>query len=90
MKVHVLFDDKGHVGAMSHSKHRKDASGVEGGFLPGPGQYTAILEIPKELEHLKPRELHEAVCVEHKDGTPRLVAKRKPQADPVAEERADG
>jgi hypothetical protein len=76
MKTHILYDDKGTVGAMSHSKGGKKAgSGGPGGFLPGPGQHTALLDIPAALEHLKPRELHESVCVEVKGGMPRLVAK---------------
>ena len=78
MKAHILFDDEGRVGAMSHSKHGKKGGAVgHGGFLPGAGQHTALLDIPAELEHLKPRELHESVRVEVKEGTPRLVAKHK-------------
>jgi hypothetical protein len=83
MKAHILFDDEGRVGAMSHNhikKHgyiKKSAAGEHGGFLPGPGQHTAFLDIPEELAHLKPRDLHDSVRVELKAGTPRLVAKTK-------------
>jgi hypothetical protein len=48
-----------------------DASRLE--FRPARGQRAALLEVPAELEGLKPRELHAAVAV--KEG-PRL-AKRK-------------
>lgn len=75
MKAQILFDDEGHVGAMSHAKPRtKSGSGRLGSFVPGPGQHTAVLDVPAELEHLKPRALHESVRVEVKEGTPRLVA----------------
>jgi hypothetical protein len=73
MKAHVLFDNEGHVAAMSH---RKEPTG-QWGFLAGPGQHTATLEIPAELAHLKPRDLHESLRVEHEHGSPRLVAKKK-------------
>jgi hypothetical protein len=47
MKVHVLYDDTGKVGVMSHPDHGvKKASGGQGGFKPGPGQHTAYLELP--------------------------------------------
>jgi hypothetical protein len=75
MKAHILFDDNGHIGAMSHAK--KSASGKPGGFRPGPGQHTAFLEIPAEFANLNPRELHEQVRVERGTGTVRLVAKGK-------------
>jgi hypothetical protein len=77
MKAHVLFDDEGNVGAMSHPKHgKKSGSGGQGGFIPGPGQHTALLDVPAELADLKPRDLHSAVrVINHYEGTPRLVAK---------------
>jgi hypothetical protein len=78
MKVHVLYDDTGKVGVMSHPDHGvKKASGGQGGFKPGPGQHTAYLELPADVSRLKPRERHEAVRVEHRGGTPHLVAKNK-------------
>jgi hypothetical protein len=77
MKTHILFDDEGRVGAMSHNHIKKSVAGEHGGFLPGPGQHTAFLDIPAELAHLKPRDLHDSVRVELKGGTPRLVAKAK-------------
>jgi hypothetical protein len=76
MKAHVLFDSDGRVGVISHQKHgKKGTAGEQGGFLPGVGQHAALLDIPADLAHLKPRDLHESVRVEHKAGAPRLVAK---------------
>jgi len=78
MKAHVLFDNEGNVGAMSHPHpKKKSASEGKGGFLPGPGQNTALVDVPAELAHLKPRDLHESVRVDFKGSTPRLVAKAK-------------
>jgi hypothetical protein len=78
MKAHVLFDNEGRVGVISHQRNGKmGASEKHGGFLPGAGQHAALLDIPAELAHLKPRELHESVRVEKKGGTPRLVARAK-------------
>ena len=77
MKAHVLYDDAGNIGAMSHPRPRKNGTfAPPSGFLPGKGQYTAVLDVPEELAHLKPRELHEALQVEHRDGKPRLVARK--------------
>jgi hypothetical protein len=77
MKAHVLYDDDGNVGAMSHARpRRKGTSAGRGGFLPGEGQHTAFLDVPEELAHFKPRDLHEAIRVEHRDGKPHLVAKK--------------
>jgi hypothetical protein len=77
MKVHILFDDTGHVGAISHPRAGKKGEVLLGGFRPAAGQHAAIVEVPVELRHLKPRDLHEAVRVEHVKGEPRLVAKPK-------------
>jgi hypothetical protein len=70
MKLHILYDDVGNVGAICHVET------PAGKFLPGKGQHTAILTIPSELEGLKPHELHRSVRVETK-GSHRLVAKAK-------------
>jgi hypothetical protein len=77
MKVHVLFNDAGEVGAIFHPKTQK--GGFESracvGFRPREGQHTAILDVPHELEGLKPRALHEAVQVETRGGSYRLKVK---------------
>jgi len=77
MKVHILFDDAGHVGAISHPRPGKNGEVVLGGLRPGAGQHAAIMEVPVELRHLKARDLHEAVRVEHVAGVPRLITKPK-------------
>jgi hypothetical protein len=71
MKLHILYDEAGNVGAICHVED------PPGKFLPGKGQHTAILTIPSELEGLKPHELHRSVRVETKKGPHRLVAKAK-------------
>jgi hypothetical protein len=75
MKVHILFDDAGNVGAISHPRTGKNGEAVLGGFTPHEGQHMATVEVPSELGHLKPRDLHDAVRVEHVGGVPRLIAK---------------
>jgi hypothetical protein len=80
MKVVVLFDSGGDVGAILHpalSARKKEASEEQavGGFIPQDGQHTAILEVPPELQHLGLRELHDSVRVEVAGGSPRLVKK---------------
>lgn len=77
MKAHILFDDTGLVGAILHIKEKASEKQIACGFSPGPGHHTAILDIPAELHHLKPRELHDSVRVELSDHSPRLVAKKK-------------
>jgi hypothetical protein len=78
MKVDVLFNDSGDVGAMSHPRPgNKGATTALGGLRPGKGQYLATVEVPDNLSHLKPRELHDAVRVDNKGGSPRLVAKTR-------------
>jgi len=77
MKVHVLFDDKGKIGAIVHSKIKtKDGteSEIRGGFIVGEGEHMAILDVPAELEHLTSRELLEAVRVENKAESHYLTA----------------
>jgi hypothetical protein len=75
MKVHVLFNDAGEVGAIFHPKTQKGGFESRAGFRPGEGQHTAILDVPRELEALKPRALHEAVQVETRGGSYRLKVK---------------
>jgi hypothetical protein len=78
MKAQVLFDDTGNVGAVLHpavdSNLPLQEGNPRGSFRLHPGQRSAMLEIPPELQHLKPRELHESIRVEVKEGlAPRLV-----------------
>lgn len=69
MKLHILYDDAGNVGAICHVEN------PPGKFLPGEGEHTAVLTIPPELENLEPHELHRAVRVETKGKHHHLVAK---------------
>jgi hypothetical protein len=71
MKLHILYDDAGTVGAICHVED------PPGKFLPSKGQHTAILTIPSECGRLKPHELHRSVRVETKKGPHHLVAKGK-------------
>ena len=79
MKVHVLYDESGHVGAILHGGTQASGAGpVKGqtlrqGFAPREGQHAAVLDVPAELEHVKPRQLHDAVRVVVKQGRPQLV-----------------
>jgi hypothetical protein len=78
MQVAIVFDDAGKLLGMSHPKPgKKPGSLILGRFLPHQGQHTATVEVPKELRHLKPRALHDAVRVEHRRGAPHLVALTK-------------
>ena len=77
MKVNVLFDDSGKIHAISHPiEGKKEGSAVLGRFIVHPGQSAATVEVPTELRHLKPRDLHDGVQLEHRDGSPRLVARK--------------
>jgi hypothetical protein len=77
MEVHVLFDKAGEIVAMSHPQTGRDGRVVRSRFKPGEGQYDAILEVPAHLRQLKPRELHDAVCVRHVEDKPQLVDKTR-------------
>jgi hypothetical protein len=83
MKAHVLFDEAGRVGAILHlsteTKAANDASRkpLAAGFSLREGQQEAILEIPSEVVHLKPRELHDSVHVDLSGASPRLAANPK-------------
>jgi len=75
MHVQVLFDTKGKVHALFHPSKQADAPRLE--FQPARGQRVALLEVPAELEGLKPGALHAAVAIEvHKEG-PRLVKRKR-------------
>ncbi len=80
MKVHVLFDDAGHIHAISHPVPRKGAKtakgakpGTLGGFRPHASQHMATVEVPAEAAGLT----HDSVRIEHRAGQPHLVAKTK-------------
>jgi hypothetical protein len=75
MKVNIVYDDEGKIHAISHPSLRKDGSTILGRFDPLPGQYSATVDVPAELDRLKPRELHDSVRLEHRDGSPHLVHK---------------
>jgi hypothetical protein len=80
MKAQVLFDETGVIHAIMHpsSDDKSDKQNRPIATLkPNDKQRSATLEIPREIEHLKPRELHDAVRVEFSGGTPRLVARAK-------------
>jgi hypothetical protein len=74
MKAEVVIDDAGNVVAMLHPAVDSKEGMPFGSFRLHSGQRSAMLEIPPELQHLKPRELHKSIRVEVKEGAPfRLV-----------------
>lgn len=78
MKVNIVYDDEGKIHGMGHPIPGKEEGSTRlARFDPLPGQQTATVEVPAELEHLKPRELHDSIRVEHRDGSPHLVHKNK-------------
>jgi len=72
MKAQVLFDETGKVIAMHHPTAEK---GFGVAFRPTGKQRCEMLDIPKELRHLKPRALHDSVRVELRGGAAHLVSK---------------
>src|SRR5689334_10128045 len=81
MKAHVLFDEGGQVHgvllAMPRQKGGKENLAKEPTLTARAHerQRLATLEIPRELEELKPVELHKRLRVETTGGSLRLVAK---------------
>jgi len=75
MHVQVLFDTKGKVHALFHPSKETDSPQLE--FRPARGQRVALLEVPTELEGLKPRELHAAVSVKLLKEGPKLVKRKR-------------
>jgi hypothetical protein len=76
MKAEVVINEAGNVVAMAHPAVDSTDGMPFGSFRLHPGQRSAILEIPPELQHLKPHELHKSIRVDVKDGLPsRLVAR---------------
>lgn len=75
MHVQVLFDTKGKIHALFHPSRDADAPRLE--FHPARGQRVALLEVPAELEGLKPREIHAAVAIKLQKDGPRLVKHKR-------------
>jgi hypothetical protein len=80
MKAHVLFDDRGEIhGVLVPSVIKHDRKGLQQepflSLRSQKGQRSATLEIPQELQHLKPRELHSSARVEGNGDSARLVSK---------------
>ncbi len=73
MKVIALFDETGKVHALFHPSGKPDAPVLQ--FAPARGQRVEIIEVPVELQDLKPHQLHAAVYVDHSSGRP-VLAKR--------------
>ena len=71
MKVMALFDETGKVHALFHPSGKPDAPVLQ--FVPAPGQRVENLEVPVELQDLKPHQLHAVVYVDHSSGSPVLV-----------------
>ena len=80
MKVHVVYDDAGRIQAISHPIPGKNGAPTLGRFRLHPGQHIATLQVPAEVAGLTPRQLHDAVRIDLRNGAPRLVAKVKPGA----------
>jgi len=79
MNVNIVFDDPGKVIAITYpSRGNTSGSTARYRLIPcRPGHHAATVEAPAALRHLKPRALHDAVHVEHKDGSPHLIATTK-------------
>jgi hypothetical protein len=73
MKVITLFDEAGKVHALFHPSGKPDAPQLQ--FVPAPGQRVETLEVPIELQSLKPEQIHVAVFVDLGSGAP-VLAKR--------------
>ena len=74
MKVTALFEENGKIIALFHQSAEPDAPKLS--FAPAEGR-SGVLEVPPELRHLKPAQLHKAVHVDLSSGTPRLIARSK-------------
>jgi|307.fasta_scaffold1524058_1 hypothetical protein len=75
MKIVALFDKSGNIHALFHPSSEPDAPKLY--FRPRKGQRAETLEVPSELRHLKPGQLHAAVKVDLRGGVPHLVARTK-------------
>jgi hypothetical protein len=80
MKAHVLFDEKGNIHGVlvpSGIKHNKEGEQPSLTLRAQDGQRAATLEVPANLQHLKPREIHASARVEGSGGSARLVSKTR-------------
>jgi hypothetical protein len=75
MKVLTLFDEKGKIHALFHPSKHRDAPQFR--FHPATGHRAEVLDVPAELQHLKPAQLHSSVRVDLDKRGPRLVALNK-------------
>jgi len=76
MRVQVLFDEAGNVKATYHMRAPTDGRKIPLASLrPQAGEHVATLDIPQELEQLKPGALHASVRVDRSGAMPRLVAR---------------
>lgn len=75
MKVLALFDKRGKIHALFHPSTEADAPQLT--FHPGQGRRAEMLDVPAELHHLNPGQLHAALRVELAGGRPRLAAQKK-------------
>jgi hypothetical protein len=73
MKVTALFEENGKIIALFHQSAEPDAPKLS--FAPAEGRRSGVLEVPPELRHLKPAQLHKAVHVDLSSGTPKLIAR---------------
>jgi hypothetical protein len=73
MKVAALFEENGKIIALFHQSAEPDAPKLH--FTPTEGQRSELLEVPPELRHLKPAQLHKAVHVDLSSSTPKLIAR---------------
>ena len=76
MKAHVLFGRKRQhsrcAGLPSGIKHNKEGQQPSLALRAQDGQRAATLEVPADLQHLKPREIHASARVEGSGGSARL------------------
>jgi hypothetical protein len=77
MKAQVLFDNAGKIIGMLHLLSEENSrKGPVATLSPQAGQNLATLNIPAELHHLKPIELHASLRVDLSGGSPRLVHRK--------------
>lgn len=76
MKVTVLYDSEGKIIGMAHeSAGASNQPGAKTTFVPRDGHLLREMEVPQQLRHLKPIELHDAVVVDTKRSPHELVTK---------------
>jgi hypothetical protein len=72
-----LFDKRGKIHALFHPSTEADAPRLR--FHPEPGRRAEMLDVPADLHHLNPGQLHAALRVDLAGGKPRLAAQKKKQ-----------